>query len=646
MRRWLSQGTAATATALLCAFFAWALLFYTQPMTEQTYDLSLGWTTEAMPDGWVYDQKGWTACTQEGEEIVPLTPDGMGGFTGLTVPGQTVWFSRVMTEAVESPVLYLNTANRSVAVFLDGERLYTDCPELSGGVGELTLPMLGWDRTEPVAVSLPMDYAGKTLTIAQSTGLGEKQIPEAESTVYLCGVTLSCGYAYESGLIAESFRAAIPAALCFALGLLLCAAFLWQGFRGRWDVGLALAALAVFSLMLAPLADVSFLGRYLPYPQTDWNALSRAMCLTALLVLLGERGSGRLRWLLWGMAALHGTAALLGRSAATSTLTSVSEFAGLLGLLAAGVLAVVWMKRENRFYRLFAPLFLAALGLGAAVWVVHTLAEPQWGRELLLQLRTGFQVGLPRFLLWKLSLPALGAGVLAALIHLFQTEAERRTEARLLLQRGELAQENYENLRRHSEELASLRHDMRHHITALQGLCREGNMAELQTYLETLAQRPELNRSSGCTVHPAVDAVLTAMLARGAEAGVRSEVRVELPPKLSIPDSDLCPLLMNLLENALEANEKVPEGADKWLRVTMHIRGEYLYIGVENARFGPVDFDPEERLYRSTKSGAHHGMGLKSARATARKYHSELVLKSSGDAFSASTALLLPKTEA
>ena len=104
---------------------------------------------------------------------------------------------------------------------------------------------------------------------------------------------------------------------------------------------------------------------------------------------------------------------------------------------------------------------------------------------------------------------------------------------------------------------------MRHHITVLQGLCREGDLEEARTYMETLSRRPELSRSSGCTVHPAVDAVLTAMLARGAEAGVRSEVKVELPPKLSIPDSDLCPLLMNLLENALEANEKAPEGADK-----------------------------------------------------------------------------------
>lgn len=170
-------------------------------------------------------------------------------------------------------------------------------------------------------------------------------------------------------------------------------------------------------------------------------------------------------------------------------------------------------------------------------------------------------------------------------------------------------------------------------------------MEKVRQYLDTLSQRPELTRQNSYTVHPAVDAVLTAMLARGVQAGVRPEVKVDLPPELPIPDSDLCPLLMNLLENALEANDKAPEGAEKWLRVTMHIRGEYLYVGVENARFAPMEFDPEERLYRSSKPGVLHGMGLKSARATARKYHSELVLKASGDAFSASTALLLPQTE-
>lgn len=632
MRQWILRGAAAVIALLLCGFFAAAMLFYIQPMAEQTFDLSVG-------------QAQWEVFTQEGGQRTELLPEDDISYAGLSFPGQTFYFSHVLTEEVDSPVLSLDTVNRSVAVFLDGERLYTDCPEQPGGIGELTLPMMGWDRIEPVEIALPPDYLGKTLTIAQSTGLGEKQLPEAEPTAYPCPVILSCGYAYESGIIAESFRTAIPAALCFALGVLLCAAFLWQGFRGRWDVGLALAALAAFSLMLAPLGGVSFLGRYLPYSHVDLNALSRALCLTALLVFLGNRG-GRLRWLLWGAAAIHAITALLGRSAADSLLTSVSEYAGLAGILAAGVLALVWRQEGKRFYRLFAPLFWAALGLGAASWVIRALADPPWGRELLTRLQTGFINGLPRFLLWKLSVLALGAGILAALLDLFRSETQRRTEERLLLQRGELIRENYENLCRHNEELLTLRHDMRHHITALQGLCQDGDIGQTQPYLETLSGRPELTRTSGYTVHPAVNAVLTAMLTRGAEAEIRSEVKVELPPELPIPDSDLCPLLMNLLENALEANEKAPEGAEKWLRVIMHIRGEYLYVGVENARFGPVDFDTEERLYRSTKPGALHGMGLKSAQATARKYDSELVLKATEDAFSASTALLLPQRSA
>lgn len=100
---------------------------------------------------------------------------------------------------------------------------------------------------------------------------------------------------------------------------------------------------------------------------------------------------------------------------------------------------------------------------------------------------------------------------------------------------------------------------------------------------------------------------------------------------------------MNLLENALEANEKIPEGPEKWIKVFIHIRGDYLYVGVDNARYEPVNFDQEEGVFRSTKEGDIHGYGLKSARLIARKYCSELRLEVLDGRFSASTALLLPQ---
>ena len=629
MKRWLPGLAAAAAVLLLCGFFTAVLLAYARPMGAASYDLTA-------------DRSLWSVFTQEGDRRTELAFDGSLGYTGLSAPGQTFYYARLLTEEVENPVLTLDTVNRSVAVFLDGAPLYTDCPEQTGGIGSLALPMLGWDRLEPVEVSLPPDYGGKTLTIAQSTGLGEKQEPEPEVTVYLCQATLSCGYSYESGLIAESFQAGLPAALAFGLGLLLAAAFLWQGLRGRWDAGLLAAALAVFAWMASRLATVSFFYRYFPAVSGDLNALCHALSLTALLAFLGSR-AGRRGWPLWCAAALHGGFALAGGAMPISLPTAVSEYAGLAGLLAAGLAALDGRRRGDPFFRLFAPLFWGALGAGIGAWGVRALMDPQWGQALLNQLWTGLQNGMPRFFLWKWAALALAAGTLAAFLDLFRRESERRTQARLLLQRGQLAQENYEELRRHNGELMALRHDLRHHVTALQGLCRRGELEAVGAYLDQLAERPELSAGVSYTVHPAVNAVLTAMAGRGAPLGVRMEVKVALPDALPIPDSDLCPLLMNLLENALEASEKAPEGADKWVRVTMHIRGEYLYVGVENARFAPVSFDREERLYRSTKSGELHGLGLRSARAIARKYHSELVLEAAEGMFSASTALLLPE---
>ncbi len=161
-----------------------------------------------MPEDWVYDQKGWTVFTQEGDKRRELEPDGSGGFSALQYPGQTVYFSRVMEEDLESPIL--------------------------------RLPVLDCYRDD-VRMTLPQDYVGKTLTIAQS---GESEIEGGR--VYPCVMTLFCGYTYESGLISESFQTAIPSALAFAAGAALLGLALWRAARGKLDPTLICGAFAAF----------------------------------------------------------------------------------------------------------------------------------------------------------------------------------------------------------------------------------------------------------------------------------------------------------------------------------------------------------------------------------------------------------------
>ena len=56
MKRWIRFGAAAIVALTLCAVSGRVLLAYSQPMESAAYDLSLGLTTEAVPDDWVYDQ--------------------------------------------------------------------------------------------------------------------------------------------------------------------------------------------------------------------------------------------------------------------------------------------------------------------------------------------------------------------------------------------------------------------------------------------------------------------------------------------------------------------------------------------------------------------------------------------------------------
>ena len=61
-RAWMAG---AAALMILCIIAGWGLLRHAQPtQTAVSYDLSLGWTGEAMPEGWVYNQKGWQVFVQ------------------------------------------------------------------------------------------------------------------------------------------------------------------------------------------------------------------------------------------------------------------------------------------------------------------------------------------------------------------------------------------------------------------------------------------------------------------------------------------------------------------------------------------------------------------------------------------------------
>ena len=176
------------------------------------------------------------------------------------------------------PTLRLSTASRAFPCSWTERLSITDY---------LELPCLDYYQEEPLLVPLPLDYAGKTLTIAQSTD------PETESdlTVPPCAVTL----AYESELISESFQVAVPSALAFAAGAALLLLSLWRAARGRLDVTLICGAMAMFLYESSQMFSTAFFHVYFEPLSIDIPMLCRKLALLNLLGLLLSKMTGKRR---------------------------------------------------------------------------------------------------------------------------------------------------------------------------------------------------------------------------------------------------------------------------------------------------------------------------------------------------------------
>ena len=513
---------------LICAGFGVLLLCYATPMDDLSLNLSLALEDGMSVEDW--DDKGWTVFVQEGDTVTELEPNGFGGYTGLEL-GQTFYFSRLLDEDLDDPTLQLGTVDRNFSIFLDGELIYTDCPEEDNRIGYLHLPMNSYQRTENLIVTLPSNYQGKVLTIAQS-------FPEWSETstvrAYPCSVKLYCGYAYESGLIAETAQVSFLCFGLFLMGVLLTAAF----FHSR-NAGVLCIAIAAFLSMTRILTDASFFTNYFgtgPLRYVQLTTYLLAWVLLLALSLQAEKG----RKPMLGLTAVLGLSLLVSlwlrmqneeftMGLQFTLAATVPEWIATVGMVAALVLSIAFWRKENSFFRLFTPLALAGEVLA---WVYTLVTE----KDLAAQLAAILSGGQVTMIYTRLLYPLLIAALVTALVEALRAWLSRQTEKRLMEQQQELAQASYENLRRHQEEVMMLRHDMLRHFNTLRDMSGEDAVV---AYLTDLIGRNEKIRPVVQSGNKMLDIILNGRLSEAIDAGIRVEIlKAEAPEALPLGDAD------------------------------------------------------------------------------------------------------------
>lgn len=169
-----------------------------------------------------------------------------------------------------------------------------------------------------------------------------------------------------------------------------------------------------------------------------------------------------------------------------------------------------------------------------------------------------------------------------------------------------------QNMYRH---VRGWRHDYRNHINNMKIQLSEGNYDKLSDYLNELADDLDTVDTVIKTGNVMADAILNSKLNVAEKMNIKLNVKANVPDKLPMSDVELCSMLGNILDNAVEACGTLPE-EERFMRVYIGKLKGQLYLSVQNSA-GKVR--KSKNTYLSTKEG-EHGYGLFRIDRVAKRY--------------------------
>lgn len=189
-----------------------------------------------------------------------------------------------------------------------------------------------------------------------------------------------------------------------------------------------------------------------------------------------------------------------------------------------------------------------------------------------------------------------------------QKQASLQRERDMLDTQFRLAQAEFASLRQMQQNAASYRHDMRHHLALLQGLASKGHIKEIKEYLQIAQSDIDAITPLCFCRNESVNLILSAFAAKAKQSGILLTVEATLPDTLPFSDTELCSLLSNALENAIQAAELIPDPDQRSIKLRIYSKNNKLCMDIRNSYHTAPIFD--QGLPVSKQRG--HGFGAKS----------------------------------
>ncbi len=218
-------------------------------------------------------------------------------------------------------------------------------------------------------------------------------------------------------------------------------------------------------------------------------------------------------------------------------------------------------------------------------------------------------------------------------------DVNERNELLLALQA-----EQYQKLADSIEETRAARHDMRHHLNAMKVMSEHAEYERLDTYIGDLIEHLPRNRQITVCENYTANIILDHFITRTKELGVPLKFSFHLSHNPDVTDADLCVLIGNALENALEAVMELP--ADKRFITARALEQEdRIYMTFDNSFSGDLKAGGENGYLSRKRGFTTAGVGIPSIRTIVKKYGGDMRIDTADGVFKLSILLIKQPAE-
>lgn len=195
----------------------------------------------------------------------------------------------------------------------------------------------------------------------------------------------------------------------------------------------------------------------------------------------------------------------------------------------------------------------------------------------------------------------------------------------------ELQRQNYKKLSDAIEMLYALKHDIRHHFSAIKTMVTEQKYDRALEYIEQFNQSEQSRTIPTLCDNFAADSIIKYYMSIALSRHIDFTVDINIPEDLGINPTDLCVVLGNCLDNAIEACDRLDVSQIKQITLTSKIVGTHIIFKIANSFNGKLNI--KNNVIKSSKQEPGHGIGLSSIHETINRYNGNVDYKYTEDRF-------------